>query len=46
MTQMQAAWPAAMDPNDDVAQRYGIFGPPESFFVDRTATSSGIRSAS
>ena len=35
MTQMQADWQAAMDPSDEVAQRYGIIGPPESFFVDR-----------
>jgi cytochrome c biogenesis protein CcmG/thiol:disulfide interchange protein DsbE len=41
MTQMQAAWPAAMDPNDDVAQRYGIIGPPESFFVDRNGNVVG-----
>jgi cytochrome c biogenesis protein CcmG/thiol:disulfide interchange protein DsbE len=34
MAQMGARWPAAMDPSDDVAQRYGITGPPESFFVD------------
>ncbi|MEP6680457.1 MAG: TlpA disulfide reductase family protein, partial [Chloroflexota bacterium] len=35
MAQMRAAWPAAMDPNGEVAGRYGIIGPPESFFVDR-----------
>jgi cytochrome c biogenesis protein CcmG/thiol:disulfide interchange protein DsbE len=35
MAQMGARWPAAMDPNGEVAQRYGIIGPPESFFVDR-----------
>jgi cytochrome c biogenesis protein CcmG, thiol:disulfide interchange protein DsbE len=34
MSQMGARWPAAMDPSDEVAQRYGIIGPPESFFVD------------
>ena len=34
MSQMGARWPAAMDPSDDAAQRYGIIGPPESFFVD------------
>ena len=34
MSQMGARWPAAMDSSDDVAQRYGIIGPPESFFVD------------
>jgi len=35
MTKMGARWTAAMDPNGEVAQRYGIIGPPESFFVDR-----------
>jgi cytochrome c biogenesis protein CcmG, thiol:disulfide interchange protein DsbE len=34
MSQMGARWPATMDPGDDVAQRYGIIGPPESFFID------------
>ncbi len=35
MAQMRGTWPAAMDPNGEVAGRYGIIGPPESFFVDR-----------
>ena len=34
MARMGAAWPAAMDPGEDIAERYGIFGPPESFFID------------
>jgi cytochrome c biogenesis protein CcmG/thiol:disulfide interchange protein DsbE len=35
MAQTGAPWSAAMDPNGEVADRYGIIGPPESFFVDR-----------
>lgn len=35
MERLGASWPAAMDPGARVAQRYGIFGPPETFFVDR-----------
>jgi cytochrome c biogenesis protein CcmG/thiol:disulfide interchange protein DsbE len=34
MSRMQATWPAAMDPGEDIAERYGIFGPPETFFID------------
>ncbi len=34
MTRMGATWPAAMDPGEDIAERYGIFGPPETFFID------------
>ncbi|HSM38647.1 MAG TPA: TlpA disulfide reductase family protein [Candidatus Limnocylindrales bacterium] len=30
-----AGWPAVMDPGENVAQEYGIFGPPESFFIDQ-----------
>lgn len=35
MERFGASWPAVMDPGDRVARRYGIFGPPESFFIDR-----------
>ena len=31
---MGATWPAAMDPGEDTAERYGIYGPPETFFID------------
>jgi cytochrome c biogenesis protein CcmG/thiol:disulfide interchange protein DsbE len=34
MSRIGASWPAAMDPGEDIAERYGIFGPPESFFID------------
>jgi DsbE subfamily thiol:disulfide oxidoreductase len=33
MQRFGAPWPAVMDPGDEVARRYGIFGPPESFFI-------------
>ena len=36
MTRMGASWPAAMDPGDAVATRYGIIGPPDTFFIDRS----------
>jgi cytochrome c biogenesis protein CcmG/thiol:disulfide interchange protein DsbE len=35
MARMGAAWPAAMDPDDSVAGSYGLYAPPESFFIDR-----------
>ena len=35
---MGAGWPAVMDPGENVAQQYGIFGPPESFFIDAGGT--------
>ena len=35
MMRMAADWPAAMDPGEAVAQRYGVIGPPATFFVDR-----------
>ncbi len=34
MVRMGASWPAAMDPGEDTAERYGIYGPPETFFID------------
>ena len=34
MARMGGGWPSVMDPGGEVARRYGIFGPPESFFVD------------
>jgi cytochrome c biogenesis protein CcmG, thiol:disulfide interchange protein DsbE len=33
MTRMGAGWPAAMDPGEDVARRFGIYAPPETFFI-------------
>ncbi len=35
MSQMGAPWATAMDPGEAVATRYGIIGPPETFFIDR-----------
>jgi cytochrome c biogenesis protein CcmG/thiol:disulfide interchange protein DsbE len=32
---MGATWPAAMDPGEAVATRFGIVWPPDSFFIDR-----------
>lgn len=34
MTRMGAGWPAAMDPGDETARRFGIYAPPETFFID------------
>ncbi len=36
MTRMGATWPATVDPGGGVATRYGIIGPPDTFFVDRS----------
>jgi cytochrome c biogenesis protein CcmG, thiol:disulfide interchange protein DsbE len=41
MTRMGATWPTAMDPGDQVAQRFGIYGPPETFFIDRNGVVRG-----
>lgn len=35
MARMGGGWPSVMDPGGEVAADYGIYGPPESFFVDR-----------
>jgi len=35
MTRMGAVWAAAMDPGEAVAQRFGVVGPPGTFFIDR-----------
>lgn len=35
MARMGASWPAAMDPGDAIATRFGIIWPPDTFFVDR-----------
>lgn len=34
----RATWPAAMDPGDRVAAAYGVYGPPETFFIGRDGT--------
>ena len=41
MARMQATWPAAMDVTGEVAQAYGVFAPPESFFIDRQGRVAG-----
>ena len=41
MARMQASWPAAMDVTGEVAQAYGVFAPPESFFIDRDGRIAG-----
>jgi cytochrome c biogenesis protein CcmG, thiol:disulfide interchange protein DsbE len=41
MDRMQATWPAAMDVTGEVAQAYGVFAPPESFFIDRQGRIAG-----
>lgn len=43
MSRMQATWPAAMDTTGEVAQAYGIFAPPESFFIDRDGRIAGLQ---
>jgi cytochrome c biogenesis protein CcmG/thiol:disulfide interchange protein DsbE len=35
LARMGATWPAAMDPGEAVATRFGIIWPPASFFIDR-----------
>jgi len=41
MTRMDAGWPAAMDPGEEVARRFGIYAPPETFFIDQNGTIAG-----
>jgi cytochrome c biogenesis protein CcmG/thiol:disulfide interchange protein DsbE len=43
MSRMGATWPAAMDSTGEVAQAYGIFAPPESFFIDREGRIAGLQ---
>jgi cytochrome c biogenesis protein CcmG/thiol:disulfide interchange protein DsbE len=38
---MGASWPAVMDPGEEVAERYAIYGPPETFFIDRNGVIAG-----
>jgi len=35
LARMGATWPVAMDPGDVIANRFGIIGPPDTFFIDR-----------
>ncbi|MDP9251248.1 MAG: TlpA family protein disulfide reductase [Chloroflexota bacterium] len=41
MTRMGATWPAVMDPAETVAGQFGIFNPPESFFIGRDGVIAG-----
>lgn len=34
MARTGAPWSAVMDPGEDVARRFGIYAPPETFFID------------
>ena len=36
-----AGWTAATDPGGDVARAYGIYGPPETFFIGRDGIVAG-----
>lgn len=38
MARNGGTWVAAMDPDERVAQAYGILGPPETFFIGRDGT--------
>ncbi|MEP7041119.1 MAG: TlpA disulfide reductase family protein [Chloroflexota bacterium] len=35
LERMGATWPVAMDPGDAIATRFGIIGPPDTFFINR-----------
>lgn len=41
MTRFGAAWPSAMDPGEQVARDYAIYGPPETFFIDSAGVVRG-----
>lgn len=41
MGRMAATWPAAMDPGEAVAERFGVVGPPGTFFIDRNGVVAG-----
>ena len=41
MTKMGGDWPTAMDPGGSVAANYGIYAPPDTFFIDRTGVIAG-----
>ena len=41
LARMGATWPAAMDPGDAVATRFGILAPPDTFFIDRNGVVVG-----
>ncbi len=41
VNQRGAAWPALLDPGSAVARAYGIYGPPETFFIGRDGRVAG-----
>jgi cytochrome c biogenesis protein CcmG, thiol:disulfide interchange protein DsbE len=41
MARMGATWPAAVDPGSTVARSYGIYGPPETYFIGRDGVVTG-----
>jgi len=41
MARFGATWQSAMDPGEAVAREYAIFGPPETFFIDRSGVVRG-----
>jgi cytochrome c biogenesis protein CcmG/thiol:disulfide interchange protein DsbE len=38
MEEHGGTWPAVIDPGMEVAARYGVFAPPETYFVGRDGT--------
>ena len=36
LRRMGASWPSALDPGERVASQFGVIGPPETFFIDRS----------
>ena len=41
MVRMGATWPSAMDPAGTVAGQFGVFNPPETFFIGRDGVIAG-----
>jgi cytochrome c biogenesis protein CcmG/thiol:disulfide interchange protein DsbE len=41
MARMDATWPVAMDPGEQVARAYGVYGAPASFFIDANGVVRG-----
>jgi cytochrome c biogenesis protein CcmG, thiol:disulfide interchange protein DsbE len=41
MARMGGTWPAVMDPGEALATKFGIIGPPDTFFIDRNGVLVG-----
>ena len=41
LSRMRATWPSAMDADGAVAAQYGIYAPPDTFFIDRNGVVAG-----